>query len=264
MDKEYIVTCDASDCAVGAVLSQKHEDGEHPVAYESRKMNTAERNYRTHERELLAVIHALRTWRHYLAGQKFTVVTDHYSLQYLRTQPNLSKRQARWLDFIAEFNFDIVHKPGKSNVVADALSRLNTLDCGVTTSVQHGDKSWKNLSKEYKNDKTTNEMFSKIEAYPGFTILQNKLYYIGNSRMQLYIPEGTYRDLVLRECHDARYAGHLGVKKAEELIQRDFYWATLHQDVTSYVQTCEECQRNKASNLRSTGLLQPLEVPNQR
>ena len=91
-DKENIIKCDASDYAVGAILSEKHKDGEHPVAYESRKMNNAERNYPTHERELLEVIHALRTWGHYLAGQKFTVVTDYYSLQYLRTQPQLSKR----------------------------------------------------------------------------------------------------------------------------------------------------------------------------
>ena len=53
-------------------------------------------------------------------------------------------------------------------------------------------------------------MLENIEAYPGFTVLQNKLYYIGQGRMQLYIPEGTYRDLVMRERHDARYAGHLG------------------------------------------------------
>ena len=107
-------------------------------------------------------------------------------------------------------------------------------------------------------------MFSKIEAYPGFTILQNKLYYIGNSRMQLYIPKGTYRDLVLRECHDARYAGHLGMRKTAELIQRDFYWPTLVQDVEQYVRTCEECQCNQASNQKPSGLLQPLEIPAQR
>ena len=94
VDKEYIVTCDASDFAIGAVLSQKHDDGEHPVAYELRKMNVAKGNYLTHERELLAMIHALRTWRHYLSGKKFTVIIDHYLLYDLRTQPNLSKRQA--------------------------------------------------------------------------------------------------------------------------------------------------------------------------
>ena len=182
------------------------------------------------------------------------MVTDHYSLQYLRTQPNLSKRQARWLDFIAEFDFEIVHRPGKSNVVADALSRLNTLECGLIASEQHWEKQWKNLIKDYKKDSKTNEMLENIEAYPGFTVLQNKLYYTGQGRMQLYVPEGTYRDLVMRECHDARYASHLGMKKTAELIQRDFYWPTLGQDVENYVRTCEECQRNKASNQKPSGV----------
>ena len=86
-----------------AVLSQVQEDGEHPVAYESKKMNVAEMNYPTHERELLAMIHALRTWRHYLLGKRFNIVIDHHSLKYLMTQPNLSKRQARWVEMLAEF-----------------------------------------------------------------------------------------------------------------------------------------------------------------
>ena len=81
-------------------------------------------NYATHERELLAVIHALRTWRHYLLGNHFIVVTDHNLLKYLQTQPTLSRRQARWSEFLAEFDFEIVYRPGKGNVVADALSRL--------------------------------------------------------------------------------------------------------------------------------------------
>ena len=107
-------------------------------------------------------------------------------------------------------------------------------------------------------------MLENIEAYPGFTVLQNKLYYTGQGRMQLYVPKGTYRDLVMRECHNARYAGHLGMKKTTELIQRDFYWPTLGQDVENYVRTCEECQRNKASNQKPSGLLQPLAIPAQR
>ena len=78
--QEYIVTCDASDFAIGAMLSQCHEDGEHPMAYESQKMNATECNYSTHERELLAVIHVLGTWQHYLADKTFKIVIDHYSL----------------------------------------------------------------------------------------------------------------------------------------------------------------------------------------
>ena len=80
---------------MGAVLSQAYDTGDHPMAFKSRKMNSVEANYPTHERELLAIIHVLETWRHYLEGRKFKVITDHYSLNYLMMQPNLSKRQAR-------------------------------------------------------------------------------------------------------------------------------------------------------------------------
>ena len=87
-------------------------------------MNAAKVNYATHERELLAIIHALRTWRHYLLGNHFIVVTDHNSLKYLQTQPTLSRCQARWSEFLSKFDFEIVYRARKGNVVADALSRL--------------------------------------------------------------------------------------------------------------------------------------------
>ena len=106
-----------------------------------------------------------------MSGKKFTMVTDHYSLQYLRIHPNLSKRQARWFDFVSEFDFDIVHRPGKSNVVADPLSRLNTLECGLTASEHHWEKQWQNLIKGYKNDSKTNEMLKNIED------IRDSLYY---------------------------------------------------------------------------------------
>ena len=122
-DLPFEVTTDASDFAVGAVLSQTHTNGNHPVAFESRKLYQAERNYATHEKELLAVVHALKTWRVYLSGSRFVVFSDHLSLRFIRTQPTLSRRQARWLEFLEEFDFDIQYKSGKTNSVADALSR---------------------------------------------------------------------------------------------------------------------------------------------
>ena len=124
----YIVTIATNDFAMGAVLSQVWDDGEHPVSYKSRKMNAAEMNYPTHERELLAIIRALRVCRHYLLGKPFKIVTDHHSLKYLITQPNLSRRQARWVEMIAEFDFEVVHRQGKSNVVEDTLSKLTIVD----------------------------------------------------------------------------------------------------------------------------------------
>ena len=88
---KFFVTTDASDFVIGVVLSQVWDDGEHPIAYESRKLNAAKGNYATHEKELLAVIHALRTWRHYLLGNHFVVVTDHKSLKYLHTASLIKK-----------------------------------------------------------------------------------------------------------------------------------------------------------------------------
>ena len=120
----FVVHTDASGFAVGAVLSQKQEDGQiRPIAFLSKKMLDAETRYPVHEQELLAIVHALKSWRHYLHGRKFTVFTDHHSLQYFKTQPLLSSRQTRWKDIIANFDFDIVYIEGKTNTVADGLSR---------------------------------------------------------------------------------------------------------------------------------------------
>ena len=96
--KPFVITTDISDYTIGAVLTQNQGKGEQPVAYESRKLSPAERNYATHEKELLAIIHVIHTWRMYLEGQRFTVITDHASLEYIKTQNNLSRRQARWLE----------------------------------------------------------------------------------------------------------------------------------------------------------------------
>ena len=120
----YVVTADASDITIGAVLSQDQGSGDQPIAFESRKLTPAELNYPIHEKELLAIVHALQVWQVYLEGKPFTVITDHASLEYLQTQHKLSRRQARWLELLQSYDFTIRYRPGRSNVVADALSWL--------------------------------------------------------------------------------------------------------------------------------------------
>ena len=117
--KLFEVHTDASDFAIGGVLMQ---DG-HPVAFESRKLNDTERRYMVQEKEMTAVVHCLRTWRHYLLGSKFVVLTDNIETSYFLTQKKLTPKQARWQDFLVEFDYTLEYKPGKANVVADALSR---------------------------------------------------------------------------------------------------------------------------------------------
>ena len=117
--KPFEVQTDASDFALGGVLLQEG----HPIAFESHKLSEAERKYTAQEKELLAVIHCLRTWRHYLLGSKFLVKTDNSSVSHFLTQPKLTPKQARWQEFLAEFDFQFEHKAGHTNQVADALSR---------------------------------------------------------------------------------------------------------------------------------------------
>jgi hypothetical protein len=114
----YEVVTDASDLGLGGVLLQEG----HSEAFESRKLNDTELNYQTTEKEMLAVVHALRVWRCYLEGAKFTVYA-HMSNTYFQTQPNLSQRQARWSEFLQRFGaFEWKYRKG-SKTVPDALSR---------------------------------------------------------------------------------------------------------------------------------------------
>ncbi|XP_049349488.1 uncharacterized protein LOC125814082 [Solanum verrucosum] len=117
--KSFEVECDASGKGIGAVLMQDSK----PIAYFSEKLSGATLNYSTYDKELYALVRALATWQHYLWPREFVVKTDHESLKYLKSQGKLSRRHAKWVEFIETFPYVIAYKQGKENVVADALSR---------------------------------------------------------------------------------------------------------------------------------------------
>jgi hypothetical protein len=93
------------------------------IFYNSRKLNEHEENYVTRDLEMATIIHALKIWRHYLLGRKFVLMTDHSGLRYLFDQPKLNAIQARWIDLLSEFDFEIEHIKGKENRVVDTLNR---------------------------------------------------------------------------------------------------------------------------------------------
>uniref|UniRef100_A0A183CNF3 RNA-directed DNA polymerase n=1 Tax=Globodera pallida TaxID=36090 RepID=A0A183CNF3_GLOPA len=130
-DRGFIIECDASDKATGAVLSQYGPDNKlHPVAFMSKSLSPAERNYDIFDKELLAIIKAFKEWRHLLEGTEIPVllVTDHKNLEYFMTSKVLTKRQNRWAVFLSEFNFQIKYRAGGLNGKADALSRRSDHD----------------------------------------------------------------------------------------------------------------------------------------
>jgi hypothetical protein len=270
--KPFIVTTDASDYAIGAVLSQKQGKGEQPVAYESRKLSPAEQNYAVHEKELLAIIHAIRTWRMYLEGQHFTVETDHASLEYIKTQSNLSRRQARWLETLQSQDFEVRYRPGKTNIVADALSRKPHLNAITTLTTTLADDQ--TFEQGYQQDKYFVQILEtlqypeqadeKAKAKAKHFEWKDKRIYLRTGHRLAIPSDKRLRTHILREHHDIDIAGHLGIDKTTEAIMRNFYWPKMGKDIRRYIQTCDTCQRNKPSNQTPAGLLQPLPTPGKR
>ena len=124
--RRTVIETDATDFALGAILSQYLGKRLHPVAFHSRKVNDAERNYIIHDKELLAILDAFKEWKHYILGtdEPVTVYTDHQNLQYFLTTKVWNPRQIRWAQWLANINFKIVYGPGSRSGKPDALSRL--------------------------------------------------------------------------------------------------------------------------------------------
>jgi len=123
----FIVTTDASAFATGAILEQEYGGVRYTVAFDSSKFSPSEMNKTAYEKEMMAVLRALRTWRHHLLGERFTLNCDNSAVTFLSNQPQLSPQQARWQQTLSEYTYNIVHIPGRLNVAADALSRRQDL-----------------------------------------------------------------------------------------------------------------------------------------
>jgi hypothetical protein len=174
--RRAVLTTDASNIAVAAILTQPDDAGhQHPVAYESRKLTAAERNYPAHVLELLAVVHALRAFQHYLLGggaprlagcwSDFDLRTDNQAITWLKTNRHLNKMYVRWLDEIEDFRFDVTHLPGARNP-ADPLTRRGFTD-GPGPAASTGDpdpESQQELFSRLGRDATPSAVLAVIRA----------------------------------------------------------------------------------------------------
>ncbi|KAJ9509550.1 hypothetical protein QJQ45_001994 [Haematococcus lacustris] len=263
----FTVKTDASLFAIGAVLTQQDSSGaEYVVAYESRKLNPAQVNYPAHERELLAVLHALTTWRHYLLGRPFIVETDNSATTHVLTQSNLTGRQMRWTQRLAEFDITFVHKAGKHHTVPDALSRRPDHQLTALSIVDPDPSFFSTFDRHAPEDPAYQAALPQVLSPPSpsspthLQVIEGRLY-TTSTPPRLYIPSSPLRAQLLHEAHDAHTAAHLGRAKTLERLQRHFYWPQMHKTVQEYVRTCDKCQRNKATNQLPPGLLQPLPIP---
>ena len=146
---DFILDTDASDRAIGSVLSQVQDGQERVIAYASRILDKREVNYCITRKELLAIVYSLKHFRQYLLGRHFKVRTDHAPLTWLRHTPEPIGQQARWLELMEDYDFDVLHRPGSRHANADAISRR---PCSLKACVCRQNKS------------TTNAVFTNAVA----------------------------------------------------------------------------------------------------
>lgn len=126
--KEFCVHVDVSCIALGAILTHAGGEGlNHPIAFASRRLSKAEKNYSTTEHKGLAMVYGIQKFRHYLLGGHFKTYTDHFVLKYLVNKLVLGGRICKWLLLFQEYDFEVIVKPGQSNVGPDHLSRIETV-----------------------------------------------------------------------------------------------------------------------------------------
>jgi hypothetical protein len=255
------------------------------VAYSSRQLKIHEKNYPTHDLELAAMVHALKTWRHYLYGQKCDIYTDHKSLKYIFTQSELNMRQRRCLELIKDYELEIHYHPGKANVVADALSRksqvnmlaaypmsyelakefdrlcLGFLNNTQGVAIELEPTLEQDIGKGQKEDEKINEIRQLIIDGKGKDFREDAEGVVW-FKDKLCVPDiKSIRELILKEAHETTYSIHPGSEKMYQDLKKRFWWYSMKMEIAEYVVVCDSCQRIKAEHQRPAGLLQPLHIP---
>ena len=257
-NKQFEIWSDCSDVGIGGVILQRDEKGaENVVAFTSRVLNKAERNYSVTERECLAIIHCLETFRPYIDSVHCKVMTDHASLTWLWNIKQPTGRIARWIVRLSQFDISIEHRKGKLMTVPDTLSRAPYNLCA--TDIKQGFPDFPQIKDEWYLQLKKN-IISNPVAYRQFFIDGDYVFkrvldpFLNTVTDKLYVPYDL-RHRLLQSNHDSMTGGHLGFKKTFFKISRLYYWPSLKQDVREYVSSCQDCQRGKPTNQLPIGTM---------
>src|SRR5467141_3941898 len=297
-DTQITVKTDASDYALAAVLSITTPTGElHPIAFHSRTFSAPELNYDVHDKELLAIFEAFKRWRHYLEGSALPidVVTDHRNLQYFSMTKILTRRQARWSEYLSAFNLIIRFRPGKLGTKPDALTRrwdvylkegnsdyatvnpqnyrpvftseqLASSLRATTLSVpalrgsliMDAERLHSDIRSQLREDPTSEEHLNN-QSDPSWTLDPDGLL---RHLRRIYVPNsGNLRLRVLQYSHDHPLAGHFGQTKTLHQVCLHYYWPGLLSYVKDYCKSCTTCSHAKPVHHKPYGLLKQLLIP---
>jgi len=252
--------CDASDYVVGAVLGQRKDKKPYVIYYASKILNSAQMNYTTTEKELLAVVFAYEKFRSYLVGSPVVVFSDHAALKYLLSKKDYKARLVWWILLLQEFDITIKDKKGTENVVTDHLSRSTTDSRSDITPI---------------DDYFLDEYLFSVSTMPWYANIVNflvskqllahwstqdkrkflnevKNFYWDDPYLFKYCPDQIFRrcipdnevSSVIKFCHSEACGGHFSSRKTTaKILQSGFYWPTMFKDSHTFCKTCENCQK---------------------
>jgi hypothetical protein len=286
--RTFTLYTDASNIAIGAVLSQHDDMGkEYVVAYASRILKHHERNYSAVEREGLSVINWVKHFRPYLHGTVFVLVTDHAALTYLFTQRDPTGRIARWAMQLQGFNFAIRHRPGSRHLNADSMTRppvVSTAIEALALAVTVSDPTEDAIYKAQRNDKLIVKYIDYLEhsVLPSDTeeakhiVNECRFFYVDSEdrrlyrvafphsqqprlRRQLVVPLAM-REEIMSFAHDDILGMHLGMDKTLGKLLPHYWWPSIINDVRNFVRSCAACQLRKSPRHGLHEELHPLPV----
>src|SRR5258706_15046518 len=284
----FHLECNASNFTTGAVLSQQQEDGLfHPIGFMSKSFSDTERSYQIHDKEMLAIMHTLEEWRHFLEGsdQKFEIHMDHKNLSYFREAHKLNRCQARWSLYLSRFDFVLTHKPGRQMGRPDALSRgadhprgaEDNADCTLLTPEVFELRAMEAVTLEgeeavfmeriRQSDQYNDLVVKALKALDAGELCSNEwtcteevvLY-----RGRVYVPDDPqlHHDLV-HAHHSAAVTRHPRRWKTLELVSQNYWWPGLSRYITKFVAGCDACNQMKTFPTQKVGKLIPNKVPDQ-
>ena len=243
------IDIDASSHSIGAVI---YQDKKPPIAFASRKLSKAERNYSTTDREFLALVWAIKHFRPYVYGYEFEVFTDHKPLIHMRKSKPNNGRQARWQMFLEEYKFSLAFKNGSVNVVADYLSRYDEVDSEnneeseqVANLISVEETSWKTEQREDEFCLSIIEKLSKKQCHSGYLLDEDEvLRYYG----RIVLPE----KCVPKYVDIFHSQGHFSAANVRSSILGAGYWfPKIRTRIKELTANCIPCSRKSYSSFRS-------------
>ena len=235
--------CDASGSGIGAVL---HQDSG-AIAFFSRALPPRHRGLAAYERELIGLAQAVRHWRPYLWGRSFVVRTDHQPLKFILDQRLATIPQYHWVSKLLGFDFTVEYKPGRTNVVADALSRRDAKEATLLVVSAPSFNLLEAFRAAASTDEGMRQMLARVEAgalgdqwkiVDGLITYKNRLFVPATF---LLLPE------ILAAAHNDN---HEGVQRTLHRLRRDFHVEHASAAVQEYVRACPVCQWNKVEHLQ--------------